>query len=112
MELIKIWTLRGANRWAGVPVLEVEVRAPDRAAAELLCRTALEFQRHAGSPVQFGQVVDMPDDGRRRVVFEFEEEAVAHACLSAAHDACSAGPSFDRTARLAELRELGYDVRL
>src|SRR5262249_19361841 len=112
MELLKIWTLRGANRWARVPVLEVEVNAPGRADAELLCRTTLEFQRHGGSPVQFGLVADMPGEGRHRVVFEFEEEALAHACLTAALDGCRAGPSFDRPARLAELRELGFDVRL
>src|SRR5436190_1333606 len=117
MELLRVWTLRGANRWAPVPVLEVELDAgaqpePDVAAIKDL---ALDYQRRCGFNVRFGTVAPMAGAGRHRVIFEFEEEAVANAALALALDTIRArlrGETLDPAPRLAELRDLGNDVRL
>jgi cyanophycin synthetase len=117
MELLRIWTLRGPNRWARVPVLEVEIDLGEHSQAnpDKLCDLALDLQRQCGSDVQFRQVIPMAGAGRHRVVFEFEEEALAHAALTLAFDlwrALARGESLDALSRLAELRELAHDVCL
>src|SRR5690349_16317496 len=105
MELLKTWALRGAHRWAGVPVLEIELdHGPERVGdANRLRDLLLDHQRRCGSDVRFGQVVPMPGAGRCRVVVEFEEEEVVLACLSLALDtirAERAGQPLDPAPRL------------
>jgi cyanophycin synthetase len=76
---------------------------------------AIELQRLAGSDVSFGLVRETPRPGLYRVVAEYEEEKLGRACLSAAHEMCLAAAgdrSYDLTARMRELRELAYDIRL
>ena len=80
MELLRVWTLRGANRWAPVPVLEAETAGGDGSRLQEL---ALDFQRHSGSAVRFGLTAAMPGN-HQRVIVEFEEEAVAQAALQLA----------------------------
>src|SRR5206468_10606100 len=77
MELLRVWVLRGANRWAPVPVLEAETSGGD---ARRLADLALDFQRRCGCDVHFGLSAPMSGD-HQRAIFEFEEEALAQAAL-------------------------------
>ncbi|MGE3805604.1 MAG: cyanophycin synthetase [Gemmataceae bacterium] len=134
MEFKRIWTLRGPNIWARVPVFEAELVAPvdfSTAARQQLAawlpglgavlpswavcveRAALLLQQQAGSPVQFSTVQETP--AFQRVIVEFEEEALGRACLEKALELCTsaaAGKEVDSAAALRTLRALGHDVRL
>jgi cyanophycin synthetase len=146
MEFRKTWILRGANIWARVPALEVELLLDETDAIHgpisgllqglghrlcintlswndvepptlphLLERLTLELQSLTGSPVKFGMVRPTPEPALYRVIIEYEEEELAQACLSTARDLLQAAlhdRTFAGAARLAELRELAYDVRL
>jgi cyanophycin synthetase len=82
--------------------------------AEMLLQLALELQCEAGSPVSFGLTRPTNWAAVHRVVFEYEEEPLARACLETARAALLAavhGQPYDLPARLSELRDLGYDVR-
>ncbi len=113
MQLLRVWTLRGANRWAPVPVLEAEIDLGPSPPADPshVKDLALDYQRRCGSDVRFGHTVPMPGEGQYRVVVEFEEEAVGQAALALALDVVR-DPSTDYAARLAALRELANDVCL
>jgi len=112
MQLLRVWALRGANRWAPVPVLEVEIDfGPSHADPSQVKALALDYQRLCGSDVRFGQVVPMPEQGQYRVIVEFEEEAVGQAALALALDAVR-DPANDVATRLTALRELAHDVCL
>src|SRR4051794_34946166 len=107
MEFGRIWVLRGPNRWARCPALEVELRGQPEgggsdlgrrllerlpeAAARLPSDTALDvphallgltlaLQSLAGSDVRFGLVRAPEREGPYRVVIEYEEEDLARAC--------------------------------
>src|SRR3954452_5671588 len=109
MEFRRVWVLRGANAWARAPVFEVELavgpaQAPagfgERLAALLgqdspaelrgvtgldraLQLVSLRLQCLAGSEVAFGLTRPAGTPGLFRVVFEYEEEALARPCLEA-----------------------------
>ena len=140
MHWQRVWVLRGPNVWARVPVLEVELedadvpedaaalaarlhealpdlsqRPPAVAVPHLLARATLELQNLAGSPVRFATVREGGRPGFYRVAIEYEEEPLGQACLEAARDlllAARQGRPYDLPAKLQELRELAYDVRL
>src|SRR6516225_989308 len=94
MELLKIWTLRGANRWARVPVLEIELSVSEQSRYQLenLRDLALDLQRQCGRNVHFGQVHSRGEPRQFRVIMEFEEESLAHACLTLALELCRGQP--------------------
>src|SRR5437660_1696187 len=141
MEFRKVWVLRGPNLWARVPVFEVEcdlsgapaletvpgfhdrlhswLTTPDASpfptAAHALQHAALHLQLLAGSPVSFSVTRQTAQPGLFRVVIEYEEEALGHACLDAARELCLAAlhdRSFDAAGKLCQLRELAQDARL
>lgn len=116
MEILRTWVLRGANRWARVPVLEVELDlGGERAQPLKLADLTLAIQREGGCEVAFRQVVPMSGAGRFRVLIEFEEEEVGLAALQLAMEQWSAserGEAFDLAGRLPGFRERAYDVRL
>jgi cyanophycin synthetase len=144
MEFQRIWVLRGPNIWARCPVLEVELHLDtlhatgpdlaDRLSAWLpslrqrltdpvaftdlphvLQHLTLELQTLAGSPVCFGLVRPTSREGLHRVIVEYEEEEVGHACLEAARSLCLAareGRPIDAAGQLDALRELAHDARL
>jgi cyanophycin synthetase len=83
--------------------------------AHVLQHLTLLLQLRAGSDVAFGTAQAVQPPTFYRVVVEYEEELLAHACLEAARDLCLAalhGGSFDAEARTRALCELAYDVRL
>jgi cyanophycin synthetase len=140
MQFRRIWVLRGPNQWCRTPAIEAELELRDRdgfrpaesaafperladwpAAREatnlayVLLHLTQGFQSAAGSVVRFGLVHPTREAGFYRVVFEYEEEAVAQACLTAARELCLAileNREFDIDAKFAELRDLGHQVRL
>src|SRR5206468_2702272 len=74
----------------------------------------LELQSLAGSPVGFGRARETAREGVYKVVIEYEEEELAHACLHAGRDLCLAavaGRPFDVDAVVGRLRELAGRVR-
>jgi cyanophycin synthetase len=112
MQLLRVWALRGANRWAPVPVLEAEIDiGPSPADPSQIAKLALDYQRRCGSNVGFSQVMPLPEQGQHRVVVEFEEEAVGQSALTLALDVVRDSAT-DVTTRLAALRELAHDVCL
>lgn len=83
--------------------------------AHVLQHLALLLQLRAGSDVAFGLAKLVEPPSFYRVVVEFEEEALARACLDAARDLCLAalhGTPFDAETRMKALCELAYDIRL
>jgi cyanophycin synthetase len=142
MELKRVWVLRGPNIWARFPVLEIELDLGGRLASEdipfkerLAARLApvmniqwsdatiphalqqltLSLQSLAGSPVQFSLVRRTAGVRLYRVIVEFEEEKLVRACLDAALEICRSAAEdqpCDVAARLKELRDLAYDIRL
>jgi cyanophycin synthetase len=118
MEFRRVWALRGPNRWARVPVFEVEcdlTGLPGAETAHALQHAALRLQTRAGSPVSFSLTHETSQPGLYRVVVEYEEEALGRACLDAAHELCLAAlhnQSSDHASKLAGLLDLAHDVRL
>jgi cyanophycin synthetase len=83
--------------------------------AHILEHLTIELQCLCGSEVGFGRARAMDEDGVYRVVVEFEEETLGHACLQAGREILLAalnGLDFDIEAKLAELRTLAIDMRL
>jgi len=141
MQFRRIWVLRGPNLWARFPVIEAELELgaldtfhpaespgfPERLAPLLPSSTrivtlpdalqhlTLELQSRAGTPVRFGAVHKTHEPAFYRVIVEYEEEALARACLEAALEALLAAVEdrpFDATTRLAALRQIAHDVCL
>jgi cyanophycin synthetase len=139
MHWQRVWLLRGPNVWARAPVLEVELETegtedgavladrlrqalpglaepgPATTLPHLLAQSTLELERQAGSDVRFATVRAGGRPGFCRVAIEYEEEALGHASLEAARDLLQAARQrqpFDLAAKLRQLRELAYDVRL
>src|SRR5262245_12917317 len=118
MEFRQVWVLRGPNRWARVPVFEVEcdlTGLPGAETAHTLQHAALRLQTLAGSPVSFGLTRETSRPGLFRVVVEYEEEPLGRACLDVARELCLAAlhdRPFDAAGKLRELHELAHDVRL
>jgi cyanophycin synthetase len=79
--------------------------------AHVLEHVALELQRQAGTPVRFSGEQETSDAGIAKIVIEFEEEALARACLEAALALCLAAVAdrpYDVAAELERLREVAY----
>ncbi len=132
MHFGRIWTLRGPNRWAAVPVIEADLGGGDAPAGPVAdtLRTALgielpptatladallaatrEFQRRSDFAGTVAFVRPPGTDGRGRLVFDYDDATVAHACLDAAF-ALVTGAAGDVPARIAELRSVALDSRL
>ncbi|MFO0865788.1 MAG: cyanophycin synthetase [Gemmataceae bacterium] len=142
MHFGRIWTMRGPNRWAPVPVLEAELDLGDEANlspsesrfssrfaewaesgstskpthfADALLALIQSMQRRLECGVRFGNVYSTAKPGYYRVVFEYDEEHLAKAMLQAGFDALQsiiAGVDFDFAKRLTELRDLAHQMRL
>jgi cyanophycin synthetase len=84
--------------------------------AHILEHLAIELQCLSGTDVGFGRARAIDDAaGLYRVIVEFEEEKLGHACLQAAREMLLAalnGQDYDIAAKLAELRLLSHEVRL
>jgi cyanophycin synthetase len=83
--------------------------------AHHLRHLALGLQVLAGSPVAFSLARENFRDGLCRVVVEYEEEELGHACLEAARELCLAaaqGRPADGEAEVRRLRDLAHEVRL
>lgn len=84
--------------------------------AHILEHITIELQCLCGFDVGFGRARAIDEDaGLYRVIIEFEQEQVAHACLQAGREILLAalnGQDYDVPAKLAELRALSHDVRL
>jgi cyanophycin synthetase len=83
--------------------------------AHVLQHLTLHLQALAGSDVTFGLTREAARAGLFQVVVEYEEEALARACLEAARALCLAARDdrpFDAAAEAERLRDLGHDVRL
>jgi cyanophycin synthetase len=84
--------------------------------AHILEHVTIELQTLCGSEVGFGRARAIEDTvGLYRVIVEFEQEELGHACLQAGRElvlAALKGYEFDIAAKLAELRALANDVRL
>jgi cyanophycin synthetase len=75
----------------------------------------LELQSLGGSNVDFGHVRPQDRAGHFLLVVEYEEEELGQHCLALARELCLAAlhnQPFDIKARLHELRERAYDIRL
>lgn len=80
-----------------------------------LRQIASELQWAAGVSHTFGHVGPTSIEGVYRLVLEFEEAALARACLESALNICLAailGQEFDVPAEIRRLRELSDDARL
>jgi cyanophycin synthetase len=141
MEFGRIWTLRGPNRWAKVPVIEADV---DLTAHEQLTGEALAALRQRVDEfvpplpeeatlahlllalvqaqlegidcrMQFSAVNKSHRPGFYRVLFDYEEESLAQAALTAAHELCLAllaGQPVDVAAKVTALRHQAHEIRL
>ena len=117
MEFRRIWTLRGPNRWAQVPVIEAELclGEADAEMADRLLRWTQALQRAIDFPADFGLVHSTTEPGFCRVVFSYDEEALGKECLQAAFalvEAMRSARPFDLEQKLAALRELAHQTRL
>jgi cyanophycin synthetase len=83
--------------------------------ADVLLLLTQELQRLAGSTAIFGHVRSTPRPGWYRVVFSYEEDALARACLQAAYRLTMAvlrGEPTDWDAQVTAVRQLSQEVRL
>lgn len=111
MQLGRIWTLRGASRWAAVPVIEAELVETTPEQARRLLAGVREFQTRLGLQLTTAEVQPIAGTNGFRIIFDYDEEALGLGCLHAAFDQLS-DSAFDAVTRFAELRELSHDVRL
>ncbi|MGE0607788.1 MAG: cyanophycin synthetase [Pirellulales bacterium] len=87
----------------------------DMPLAEVLEHVTLELQTLAGTAVSFGRIRDTRTPGVFKIAVEFEEEALAKACLETARNlvlAAILGQPFEVRGELARLRELAQDICL
>src|SRR5947209_7203928 len=83
--------------------------------AHVLQHLTLLLQSRAGSDVAFGLAKAVEPPRFYRVVVEYEEERLGHACLEAARELSLAALEdrpFDSAAKMRELCELAHDCRL
>lgn len=119
MQFGRIWTMRGPNRWAPIPVIEAELDLGDKASlrpsapsfaarlnalldagaapssqhahfADSLLAIIQTMQRRLECGVSFGEVVSTPRAGYYRVVFAHDDETLGKACLQVGFDAIRA----------------------
>ncbi len=75
----------------------------------------LELQTQAGADVGYGKAVETDEEGVYKVAIEYEEEQLAHECLSAAWNLCLAAvrdEPFDVQGVIGRLRDLAGRVCL
>src|SRR5437773_900876 len=84
--------------------------------AHILEHISIELQCLCGSDVGFGRARHIDDEaGLYRVIVEYEQEELGHACVQAGREILLAainGQDYDMSAKLAELRSLAHEVRL
>ncbi|HVC93539.1 MAG TPA: cyanophycin synthetase [Pirellulales bacterium] len=83
--------------------------------AHILEHVTLELQTLAGCEVGYGRARETSAEGVYKVVIEYDDEAVARACLATAFVLCLAAVDdrpFDISAEVARLRELSHELRL
>src|SRR3954447_22712303 len=84
--------------------------------AHILEHLSIELQSLCGSDVGFGRARAIDETtGLYRVIVEYEQEELGHACLQAGREILLAalnGLDYDVPAKLAELRSLAHEVRL
>jgi cyanophycin synthetase len=84
--------------------------------AHILEHVSIELQCLCGIEVGFGRARAIDEAaGLYRVIVEFEQEELAHACLQAGREIVLAalnGQDYDIAFKLVELRSLAHDVRL
>ncbi len=84
--------------------------------AHILEHVTIELQCLCGTDVGFGRARAIDEDaGLYRVIVEFEQEQLGHACLQAGREillAALKGQDYDVESKLAELRALAHEVRL
>ncbi len=98
--------------WLGAAELPIETTAT---LADVLLLLSQELQQRVGSTAIFGLVRPAGRPNWFRVVFSYEEEPLARACLQAAHRLVLAvlrNEDADWDGHIAELRQLAQDVRL
>lgn len=110
MHFGRIWTLRGPNRWATVPVIETDLNRDDGETADpgpvadAVLAATREFQRGTGFSGTIAFVTAVSPD-KSRLVFDYDDAAVAHACLDAGFARVVAA------AKLAELQAIARESR-
>ncbi len=136
MEFGRTWILRGPNRWARFPVVEVDldlgncppvdveslclrvadfVPQPQANLAELLLALVQAQLQRVDSPCNFGEIQKSHRAGFYRVLFNYDEETLARTALTNAHETCKAllaGEPFDFFQRIEDLRRQAHDIRL
>src|SRR5437764_3672910 len=84
--------------------------------AHILEHVTIELQCLCGADVGFGRARAIDEtSGLYRVIVEYEQEKLGHACLQAGRELLLAalnGKEFDIEAKLTELRTLAHEVRL
>ncbi len=141
MKLGRIWTLRGPNRWAPVPVIEADVnlaecessasrvepvlraalgdaviRLPESASpADALLAATRGFQQRTGYTGSIAFLRPPDAEGRTRIVFDYDDATVGRACLDSGFElvtAALAGSTFDVPRKLEEIRAAAHEARL
>src|SRR5262245_14987864 len=134
MRFGRIWTMRGPSTWAREPVIEAEFDLEDHSGVEpadvlgdgpdtfahLLLRLTRRLQAATGFHGGIAAVHETYKPGYVRIVFDYDEETLAKACLQAAFEwlqAVAADPSHRPSLasldeRIPSLRHLANEVRL
>ena len=110
MQFGRIWTLRGPSIWARVPVLEVELDAADEPAAARLLEVTRDLQTRIGFNGSIAAVHTTRKPDFFRLVFDYDEESLAKACLDAAFESLTT--PFDLADRAKKLLDLAHEIRL
>ena len=110
MQFGRIWTLRGPSIWARVPVLEAELDAADEPTAARLLAITRDLQRRIGYTGSIAAVHPTRKPHFFRIVFDYDEEALARACLDAAFESLTT--SIDFADRAKKLLDLAHETRL
>jgi cyanophycin synthetase len=136
MRFGRIWIMRGPSIWSREPVIEAEFDLEDRADrrpaddiktlpsiaydapsyAELLLR----LTRHIQAATEFhgnrAAVHETRKPGHVRLVFDYDEDTLARACLETAFQwtehLARNDTSFPSAEKIAHLRHLSHDIRL
>jgi cyanophycin synthetase len=111
MQFGRIWTLRGPSIWARVPVLEAELDAVDEPVAQRLLDLTRDLQRRIGHVGAIAAVHPTRKPDFFRIVFDYDEDSLAKACLDAAFESLTT-PNVDLAERAKKLLDLAHEVRL
>ena len=111
MQFGRILTLRGPSIWARVPVLEAELDAADEPTAARLLAVTRDLQTSIGFTGSIAVVHPTRKPDFFRIVFDYDEEALAKACLDAAFESLMS-PTVDLAELTKKLLDLAHEVRL